>query len=86
GWDNFLADTVTTPPANVASDDAENGATNVINVGNVNKLGELVAMLVDKLKAFMGDSSLPNGPWIENATSNRVFDWCGRPTGSMSIT
>jgi len=85
GWDNFADEEPTLNQVVVASDDMENGASNVISVDNLAPAGELLSLILEELKNFMADTSLQNGPWINNPESDRVWDWCGRPGGSHSI-
>jgi len=85
GWDNFAEEEPIISQVVVASDDMENGASNVISVGNLAPAGELLNVILEELKNFMADGSLQNGPWISNPESDRVWDWCGRPGGSHTI-
>ena len=84
-WDNFAEVAPPTSQAAVASDDAANGASNVINFENLAPPGELLFMILRDLKKFMSATDLPNGPWINNLGMDRVWDWCGQPEGNLSV-
>lgn len=85
GWDNFAEEEPIVNQVIVASDDMENGASNVISVENLALAGELLNVILEELKNFMANSSMHNGPWIRNPESDRVWDWCGRPGSNHTI-
>ena len=58
---------------------------NVIEFGNLAPPGELTTMMLAKVKEFMADATLHDGPWIKTPDKDRVWSWCGEPHKRGSI-
>jgi len=61
------------------------GTSNVIEFGNLAPPGELVSQMLEKIKAFMADATLHDGPWIKHPDEDRVWAWCGKPSQRGTI-